>query len=149
MKIKYTLLWSMMLALTLVAAGCKKDKTKPVSERIAKTWTAETVKHGAAVVYTRGGASNVQAGYSNFKLALSSDGSATYTEFDKNTFVGKWTLEGETTLVLSGLTPAPSGTNGTIKFTITSLDDSKVVLTRIDASAKTGNTINQYSLSNP
>ncbi|WP_254561584.1 hypothetical protein [Dyadobacter diqingensis] len=149
MKIKYTLLWSMMLALTLVAAGCKKDKTKPVSERIAKTWTAETVKHGVAVVYTRGGASNVQAGYSNFKLALSSDGSATYTEFDKNTFVGKWALEGETTLVLSGLTPAPSGTNGTIKFTITSLDDSKVVLTRIDASAKTGNTINQYSLSNP
>ena len=149
MKIKYTLLWSMMLALTLVTAGCKKDKTKPVSERIAKSWTAETVKHGTAVVYTRGGASNVEARYSNFKLALSSDGTATYTEFDKNTFIGKWALEGETILVLSALAPIPSGTNGTIKFTITSLDDSKVVLTRIDTSVKTGNTINQYSLSNP
>jgi hypothetical protein len=149
MKRKYTLLWSMMLALTLITAGCKKTKTQSVSERIAKTWAAETVKHGTAVVFTKGGASNVEARYSNFKLALSSDGSVTYTEFDKNTFVGKWALEGESTLVLSGLAPAPSGTNGTIKFTITSLEDNKVVLTRIDPSAKTGNSINQYTLSNP
>ncbi|MCF2445234.1 hypothetical protein L0657_14795 [Dyadobacter sp. CY345] len=149
MKRKYTLLWSIMLALTLVAAGCKKDSKKPVSERIAKTWTAETVKHGTTTVYTRGGAGNVQEGYSNFRLALSSTGTAAYTEFDKNTFNGTWALEGENTLVLSGLNPAPSGTNGTIKFTISSLEDTKVVLTRIDASVKTGNTINQYTLSNP
>jgi len=149
MKRKYTLLWSIMLVLTIVVAGCKKSSTKPVSERIAKNWTAESVKEGTVVVYTRGGASNIQAKYSNFKLALSSTGTVVYTEFDNNTFNGTWALDGESTLILSGLTPQPSGSNGTIRFTISSLDDSKVVLTRIDASPKTGNTVNQYTLSNP
>jgi len=149
MERKYTLLWSFVLALTLVTASCKKDSKKPVSERIAKTWTAETVKHGTVVVYTRGGASNTEARYSDFRLALSSTGTVAYTEFDKNTFNGTWALEGETTLVLSGLNPQPSGSNGTIKFTINSLEDNKVVLTRLDGSLKTGNTINQYTLSNP
>lgn len=149
MKKTYTLLCSILLVLTLVTVGCKKKSAEPVSERIAKSWTAETVNEGTVVVYTRGGASNIRAGYSNFKLTLNGDGSATYTEFDKNIFTGKWTLDGDTKLVLSGLTPQPSGSNGTVTFTITSLDDNKVVLTRVDPSPKTGNTINQYTLSNP
>jgi hypothetical protein len=149
MKKTYTLLCSILLVLTLLAAGCKKKSAEPVSERIAKSWTAESVKEGSVVVYTRGGAGNVRAGYSNFKLSLSSTGSATYTEFDQKTFTGTWALDGDNTLVLSGLNPAPSGSNGTVRFTITSLDDSKVVLTRVDASPKTGNTINQYTLSTP
>jgi hypothetical protein len=149
MKKTYTLLCSILLVLTLVTAGCKKKSAEPVSQRIAKSWTAETVKEGTVVVYTRGGASNIQAGYSNFKLTLNSDGTVTYTEFDKNTFSGKWALEGETKLVLSGLNPQPSGSNGTVTFTIASLDDNKVVLTRGETSPKTGNTINQYTLSNP
>lgn len=147
MKKTYTLLCSILLVLTLVTAGCKKNSPKAVSERIAKSWTAESVKEGTVVVYTRGGAGNIRAEYSNFKLVLNSGGTATYTEFDKNIFSGKWALDGDTKLVLSGLNPAPSGSNGTITFTITSLDDTKVVLTRVDASPKTGNTVNQYTLS--
>lgn len=147
MKKTYTLLCTILLAITLVTAGCKKNSPKAVSERIAKSWTAESVKEGTVVVYTRGGASNIRAEYSNFKLVLNSGGTATYTEFDKNIFTGTWKLDGDTKLVLSGLNPAPSGSNGTITFTITSLDDTKVVLTRVDASPKTGNTVNQYTLS--
>ncbi len=147
MKKTYTLLCSILLVITLVTAGCKKNSPKAVSERIAKSWTAESVKEGSAVVYTRGGTGNIRAEYSNFKLVLNSGGAATYTEFDKNIFTGTWAVDGETTLILSGLTPQPSGSGGTVKFTITSLDDTKVVLTRVDASPKTGNTINQYTLS--
>ena len=147
MKKTYTLLCTILLVITLVTVGCKKKSPKAVSERIAKSWTAESVKEGSVVVYTRGGASNIRAEYSNFKLVLNSGGTATYTEFDKNIFTGSWSVDGETTLILSGLTPQPSGSGGTVKFTITSLDDTKVVLTRVDASPKTGNTINQYTLS--
>lgn len=147
MKKTYTLLLSILLLLTLVTEGCKKKSAAPVSERIAKSWTAESVKENQVVVYTRGGASNTRD-YSNFKLVLTSAGVATYTEFDKNIFTGTWALNGDTKLVLSGLNPQPSGSGGTVTFTISSLDDNKVVLTNVSPSPKTGNTTNEYTLSN-
>jgi hypothetical protein len=151
MKKSYALLWCSVLILGLIAAGCKK-KVKPVSERIAKAWTAESVKHGATLVYTRGGSNNIESNYSGFRLTLTNASGAktvTLTEVDGKTFTGTWDLEGDTKLILKDLTPQPTGSGGTIEYTISSLDDAKVVLTRLKASPKTGGTINEYTLSNP
>jgi hypothetical protein len=149
MKKGYTLFWSLMLAIVVLAGGCK-TKVKPLSERLAKTWTAESVKEGSAVVYTRGGTGNTRPGYSDFRLTLVSGGSsATLVEFDKNSFAGSWELVGETKLTLKSLSPAPTGTGGVIDYTITSINDTQLVLTRTSGSIKTGGTINVYTLTSP
>jgi len=151
MKKSYALLWCTVLAFTMIVAGCKK-KVKPVSERIAKAWTAESVKHGATVVYTRGGSNNQTPAYSAFRLNLTNASGAmtvAFTDFDGNTFNGNWALEGDSKLILKDLTPQPTGTGGVIEFTINTLEDSKVVLTRLKGSSKTGGTINEYTLTNP
>jgi hypothetical protein len=151
MKKSYSLLWCTILVLTLVATGCKK-KVKPVSERIAKAWTAESVKHGSTIVYTRGGSSNTTPAYSGFRLTLTNASGAktvSFTDVDGTTFTGNWDLEGDSKLILKDLTPPPTGSGGTLEFTISSLDDAKVVLTRLKASPKTGGTINEYTLTNP
>ncbi|PSL29407.1 hypothetical protein CLV60_105249 [Dyadobacter jiangsuensis] len=139
------------MILGLLAAGCKK-KVAPVSERIAKAWTAESVKHGATVVYTRGGSGNIEAAYSGFRLTLTNSGgtkTVSLTDVDGKTFTGNWDLEGDTKLVLTNLTPQPTGSGGKLEFTISGLEDSRVILTRLSASPKTGGTINEYTLSNP
>lgn len=151
MRKSYALLWCSVMILGLVAIGCK-DKVKPVSERIAKAWTAESVKHGATVVYTRGGSGNIEAAYSGFRLTLTNTGgtkTVSLTDVDGKTFTGNWDLEGDTKLVLTNLTPQPTGSGGKLEFTISGLEDSRVVLTRLSASPKTGNTINEYTLTNP
>ena len=151
MKKSYALFCCTLLVMTLLATGCKK-KVKPVSERIAKAWTAESVKHGPTVVYTRGGSANTVAAYSAFRLTLNDASGAktvSYTEFDGSTFSGNWDLDGDSKLILKELTPPPTGSGGTVEFTITSLDDAKLVLTRLKASPKTGGTINEYTLTNP
>jgi hypothetical protein len=151
MRKNYALLWCSIMILGLLAVGCKKDP-KPVSEKIAKAWTAESVKHGATVVYTRGGSGNIEAAYSGFRLTLTNSGgtkTATLVDVDGKTFTGTWELEGDTKLVLSNLTPQPTGSGGKLEFTINSIDDAKVVLTRLTASPKTGGTINEYTLTNP
>jgi hypothetical protein len=140
------------MVLTLVATGCKK-KVKPVSERIAKAWTAESVKHGGTFVYTRGGSGNTTPAYSGFRLTLPMLRCVLKQylslDVDGTTFTGNWDLEGDTKLILKNLTPPPTGSGGTMEFTINSLDDAKVVLTRLKASPKTGGTINEYTLTNP
>ncbi|QRR02994.1 hypothetical protein [Dyadobacter sandarakinus] len=151
MKRHYALTGVFILVITLIAGGCK-EKVKPLSERIAKAWTAESVKHGSSAVYTRGGSSNTVPGYASFRLTLANNSgvqTATYTEFEGSTFTGNWALEGESKLILSGLNPAPTGSGGTLEFTINSIEDTKLVLTRITASPKTGGTINEYTLTNP
>lgn len=148
MKKIQPVIWSLFVAIGLLTVGCKKDPP-PLTERIAKAWSASTVREGSTVVYTKGGASNTKPGYSNFRLTLNSSGAATYTEFDGNTFTGQWELNGDSKLILKNLNPQPTGTNGTIEFDITSFDDSMMTLTRTTSSVKTGNTINQYTLSNP
>ncbi|CAG5009263.1 hypothetical protein DYBT9275_04457 [Dyadobacter sp. CECT 9275] len=151
MRKSYAVIWCAVLSITLLASGCKK-KVKPLSERIAKTWTAESVDHATTVVYTRGGSANSWPGYSDFRLILttaSGVNSATLTEWNKDSFTGTWELEGDTKLILKNLVPVPTGTSGTIEFTINSIDDSKLVITRLSTSKKTGDTINKYTLSNP
>ncbi|WP_439556374.1 hypothetical protein [Dyadobacter sp.] len=151
MKKSYSLIWCIALIVTLINAGCK-EKVKPASERIAKAWTAESVKHGTAVAYTRGGSNNNVPGYSGFRLTLNNSSgamTASLTDWDGNTFNGTWALDGNTKLILKDLVPQPTGTGGTIEFTINTLEDSKLVLTRLKGSSKTGGTINEYTLTNP
>lgn len=140
---------SLFFGLFILVSGCKKTPTPPVSERIAKVWTARLVDENQTTVYTRGGTTNVRPGYSNFKLDLSSATAVTLVEFSGEQFKGQWSVPTDTKLVLSNLSPQPTGTNGTIEFTIGTLTDTELVLTRTTASQKTGGTINKYTLSNP
>lgn len=138
-----------LLGLFVFVSGCKKTPTPPVSERIAKIWSAKTVDENQTTVYTRGGTSNVRPGYSSFKLDLSSATAATLVEYTGETFKGQWSVPTDTKLVLSNLNPQPTGTNGTIEFTINSLTDTELSITRTSGSSKTGGTINKYGLTNP
>lgn len=144
--------FGLFAALTVIVlmGSCKKDSTPPLSERIAKIWSANIVKEGSTVVYTKGAASNNKPGYSNFKLDLSSQTSAKLIEYDGNTFTGQWSLSSDDkTLTLTNLNPQPTGTGGTISFTINEVTDTSLKITRTSASAKTGGTINDYQLANP
>lgn len=131
---------------SLSITSCK-EKIKPVSERIAKVWIPTSVKEGATVVYTRGGTGNIRAGYSNFSLNLSSAPSVSLKEFDNNTFNGQYEVT-DTKLTLKNLTPQPTGTGGTIEFTIISLNNegTELKLARTTPSQKTSGTTNEYTL---
>lgn len=150
MKRICTSLGAVVIGVFLIS-GCK-PKAKPLSEIIGKVWSAQVVKEGSATVYTKGAATNVKAGYINYRLDLSSPASVTYKEFDGNTFTGQWELQ-ETasgnSLILKNLTPQPTGTSGTIQFTINSSSETEFVITRTTASQKTGGTINNYTLVSP
>lgn len=129
--------------------SCKKGKIAPLSERIAKVWSAQKVTEASTVVYTKGASSNAKPGYSQFRLDLSSATSVRLTEFDGNTFVGQWEVSAdEKTLTLKNLNPQPTGTGGMIVYNIVEGSDSSLKLTRTTASAKTGNTLNSYELTN-
>ena len=128
--------------------ACGGNKIPPVSDRIAKVWTASKVDENKVTVYTKGGPTNVR-NYASFKLDLSKAPTVQYTEFDGNTFVGKYSVPADNRLVLTDLTPSPTGANGTIEFTINSIDDNTLSLSRTTASQKTGNTTNDYTLTNP
>lgn len=136
----------LLFACSFLIFSCGKDKTVPVSEKIKKNWIANTVKEGSAIVYTKGAASNTKPGYSNFQLKLLTSPSATLVEFDGNSFTGQYELVGDTKLVLKNLSPAPTGTGGTIEFTIDSINDTQLILTRTTPSQKTGGTTNTYTL---
>ncbi len=138
-----SLLFFLLVGLALV--GCK-PKVVPVSERIVKIWTASTVREGSNVVYTQGGATSLRPGYVNFKIELQTGGTVFFTDFDGIRFTGQWALEGDTKLVLKNLTPQPTGTNGTIEFTISEFSDGSMTLTRTTASTKTGGTVNVYQM---
>ena len=130
-------------------SGCK-TKVKPVSELIARAWTAQKVEEGSTVVFTKGAATNVRAGYTNFRLDLSNATTVSYRDWDNTSFSGQWELQGDTRLVLKNLTPVPTGTTGTIEFTITPTPtETEFIITRTTANQKTGGTINKYTLSNP
>jgi hypothetical protein len=135
-----------ILVLTTLFA-CKKDKVVPVSERIQKVWSAQVVKESGTVVYTKGSNSNSKPGYNNFRLDLSVATVAKLTEFEGTTFSGQWEVSAdEKTLTLKNLTPQPTDTNGSIQYTIGTLTDNSLTLSRSTASSKTGGSLNEYQL---
>lgn len=141
----------LLVLLPLLLGACKKKEEPPVKEVIAKTWTAKQVDENSMTVYVKGATNNVRLGYGLFLLDLSAPapGKVTYREFDANEFTGTWDVLNNEKLVLSNLTPSPSGTNGTIEFTINSASGTELVLTRLANSTKTGGTTNKYTLANP
>ncbi len=145
-------IFGLLLLLGFIAMGCKKDPP-PLSERIAKNWSASTVKHGNTVVYEKTGTGNT-ADYSGFRISLAAGFTVTFVEVNGDTFNGQWELIGNNTLRLKNLSSTsdqkpPTGSNGTIDFTINQITDTTLDLTRVTDNPKTGNTRNQYVLSNP
>lgn len=140
-----TNLFLFFLLVGLAVLGCK-PQVVPLSERIVKIWTANSVREGNSLVYTQGGATNLRPGYVNFKVELQTGGTVVFTDFDGTRFTGQWALEGDTKLALKNLTPQPTGTNGTIVFTISEFTDGSMTLTRTTASTKTGGTVNVYQV---
>jgi hypothetical protein len=124
----------------------KTDTPTPVSELIKKTWIPQTVQENGTNVYTKGATSNVRVGYTNFQLSLSGTSTASLTEFDGNTFTGTYELQGETKLILKNLNPQPTGTSGTLEYTITKISATNFDLNRITTSLKTGGATNTYAL---
>lgn len=131
----------------LLSLGACKKKKPPLSERIAKAWTAESVRHDNTQVYSRNGSNNSVPGYVAYLLILGTDNSVSLTEFDGNSFTGVWELQGETRLILKNLGPEPpTNSGGVLEFTIKSIEDNELVLSRVSPSTKTGNTVNEYTL---
>lgn len=139
-----------LLAITLFS--CKKSTSTPtptvisVAEKITKSWTANQVTEGSSVVFSKTGSSNIKAGYSKFKLDLSSKTSVTLTEFDGNSFAGTWEVIGDKTLILKSLNPQPTDTNGSIEYSISEASTSVLKLTRSTTSSKTGGVSVAYIL---
>ena len=134
------------LMLLVELTNCKKDAAPSVSELIKKTWIPQTVREGNSVVYTKGAATNVKAGYGNFVLNLSGGTLVSLTELEGTTFSGTYEVVNDNKLVLRGLSPKPTGTDGTLEYTIGSVSDANLELTRTSASQKTGGSLNSYSL---
>jgi len=138
------------IACWVLLCSCKKETAVPVSDQLKKVWSASLVKESSTTVYTKGGSTNVKPGYSQFRLDLSSATATSLTEFDGNTFVGQWALSPDNrTLTISNLTPQPTGTGGTIAYTLGSVSESTLKLTRTTSSPKSGGTLNEYQLVNP
>ena len=134
-----------LLILGFLVVGCK-PKVTPLAERIVKSWTVSSVKEGNNVVFTQGGTTNIRPGYTSFRIELQSSGTVVFTDFDGTRFTGQWELQGDTKLVLKNLTPQPTGTSGTIEFTISDFTDTSMTLTRPTANVKTGGTVNVYQM---
>ncbi len=140
---------SLALALLLIASACgSKDTAVPVADNVKKVWAAQTVQENSTLVFTRGAVGNSR-NYASYRLDLSNPPSASLTDLDGVPLSGQYELPSDTRLILKNLNPQPSGTNGTIEFTINSVSNSQLNLTRTTTSQKTGGTTNQYLLTNP
>jgi hypothetical protein len=144
----------LLLVAFVMIAGCKGSSSgggtvtpveKTIAELLPTVWIANVITEGGTVVYDKSKTTQTKDGYKNFKLDLSTAGKVTYTEYDGNTFTGTYAFSG-TTLTLSALTPEPTGTGGTIAFTVTKKSDTNLEFARTSASTKTGGTNNVYNL---
>lgn len=122
-----------------------KTKVEPISSRIAKVWSASAVKENNVEVYKSGAATNTKPGYLNYKLDLSTPPNVTLKEVDGGTYIGKYTVT-DTKITITGLTPEPTGTGGSLSFTITSFTETELILTADQDYAKTGGKRNIYTL---
>jgi hypothetical protein len=136
-----------LLVCTLVfVSGCK-EKVAPVSERVAKTWSARIVKHGSSIVFSRGNSNNINPGYANYSLNLASAPNVRLTEVEGTTFTGNYEVPSDTKLILNNLSPEPTGTTGVLEYTIQSIsEDGTEMVIAGTAYAKTGGTVNTYTL---
>ncbi len=128
--------------------NCKKPSGDPSPEEKAKKiWVADRVSENSTVVYERNGSTQIR-NYSAFRLDLSSPPSAILTEVDGTILRGQYEIRGRNQLLLSGLTPIPTGTDGSISYTMTFVDE-VLELVQTTSNLKTGHTKNTYRLVNP
>ncbi|MHA8055530.1 hypothetical protein VR611_06250 [Aquirufa nivalisilvae] len=119
--------------------GCKSESVSPanptpvtpaptVAEIIKKNWNASTVLWDGVSQFDKTSSSNLIQGYNQYKLDLSNPSSLSITEFDGKKFTGKYSLSTDNQKLifteLSGADGAPSGTNGTIEYKISSTPSS-------------------------
>jgi hypothetical protein len=149
-----------LFAFILVLSCGKSSTPEPTAaENLAKTWTVSIAKQNGTQVYQKGGTSNIEGGYSNYKLTLgviaSGSGTATLVAKDGTSFSGTWALSGsDKVLTLSGLKNTagapPTGTSGTIVYNITStVTATAVTLESAQPDLKAGNTTVNLQLVNP
>jgi hypothetical protein len=146
-------------AFIMVLSGCGKTAVDPTpTELLTKNWSVDIAKHDGTQVYKKGATSNVDAGYSNYKLVLSGTGTnltASLTARDNTTFTGTWSLSSDSkTLTLSGLKNsagvAPTGTTGTIVYNVLgTIGASAVTLETAAKDLKAGNSTVNLQLVNP
>jgi hypothetical protein len=123
----------LLLTLSVLACGGGGDPaptptpptpTVSVATLVKKVWSVNTAQWDGVTKYDKAGTANVVQGYSQYKLDLSTAGSVTLTEFDGKIFTGTYTVATDGLfLTLNGLTSAegaPTGTGGTITYTILS-----------------------------
>ncbi len=135
------------LLLTLLA-GCQPKPVPSITDQLGRVWQAQTVKEGDLLVYTLGGSSNVKPGYVNFQLDLSQPGVVKLKDIDGRQLIGTWTVSTDNRrLLLSGLNPRPTNTDGSIDYYIVEVPTATSLrLERTAESRKTGNSLNQYGL---
>lgn len=123
----------LLLTLSVLACGGGGDPaptptpptpTVSVATLVKKVWSVNTAQWDGVTKYDKAGTANVVQGYSQYKLDLSTAGSVILTEFDGKIFTGTYTVATDgLSLTLNGLTSAegaPTGTGGTITYTILS-----------------------------
>lgn len=143
---KNILISALALLFVSLAFSCK-ETVQPVSERIKKVWQPRLVIQGSTTVYARDGQNNVEQGYASYRLNLASAPNVTLTEVDGTSFSGTYVVnEAGTTLTLSGLNPQPTGTDGTLTYTISSFEADELKLSLNGNYTKTGGTTNTYTL---
>lgn len=144
MKIKLLLLSAFLFAIT---TSCKRNKVVPISERIQKTYRAQSVSHDGTEVYSNTGGSNIVPNYSNFSMSFSPTGTVSFRDITPQTFSGQYQVN-DYTLTLNGLNPEPTGSNGSLTFNISAISDDgkQLTLSANKANPKTGNTRNVYHL---
>lgn len=145
MKTQLLFVLSAMLPAT---TACKQGESVPLSERIKKVWTVQTATENGTVVFAKGAASNVR-NYAPYRLDLSKPPAVTLTEVDGNTFAGQYELQNDNRLILSNLSPQPTGSGGRLECGLGAVTDNSMELSRSLANPKTGNTLNAYKLSAP
>lgn len=139
------IIFSLLSVASLFFTVSCKTKVVPISSRIAKVWSASSVKENNVEVYKTGAVTNTKPGYLNYKLDLSTPPNVTIKEVDGGTYVGKYTVT-DTKITITGLTPEPTGTSGSLSFTITSFTETELILTADQDYAKTGGKRNIYTL---
>ena len=146
MTLLHTTRLSLLLALLL--AACQPTPVPSITDQLSRVWQAQLVRENEVLVYSLGGTGNIKPGYATFRLDLSKPGVATLKDIDGKLLTGTWTVStNNQRLILAGLTPRPTNTDGTIEYYIAEPPTpGSLKLERTAESRKTGNSLNQYAL---
>ena len=148
LSVRYVLLLNSALLIlnSSLHLSCQPKAPEPLN--IGRVWQAQSVKEGAATVYTKGGAGNTKPGYVNFRLDLTDPKVARLRDIDNRELVGTWSVSPDNKrLILENLKPQPTNTIGTVEYYIsTPPTENTLSLQRTAESRKTGNTVNEYQL---